>query len=321
MEFKDYYATLGVAPDASAEDIKKAYKRLARKYHPDVSKEQDAEAKFKEVGEAYEVLKDATRRLEYDQLRKYGGSQRPGADFTPPPGWESSAQFHAGDGGADFSEFFETLFGGGGFGHRGFSGGHSMRMRGEDLHAELALLLEEAYSGTEQMLEIRVPEIDEHGRRHRNIRKLKVKVPAGTTSGTVLRMRGQGAPGVGGGEHGDLLVTIHLAAHPLFSVDGRDISLVVPVLPWEAALGAKVTVPTLKGRTRVNVPANSQSGRRLRLAGQGLPGQPPGDCYLVLKVVMPETSTEADAALYRQLADHFTAAGTTHPRAAWGETA
>jgi curved DNA-binding protein len=319
MEFKDYYATLGVAPDASADDIKKAYKRLARKYHPDVSKETDAEAKFKELGEAYEVLRDATRRLEYDELRRYGGSRGPGAEFTPPPGWESSAQFRGGDS-ADFSEFFETLFGGGGF-RRGFGGGQSMRMRGEDIHAELPLLLEEAYAGTEQMIEVRVPEMDEHGRRHRKVRKLKVKVPAGTTSGTVLRMRGQGAPGMGGGENGDLLVTIRLAAHPLFSVEGRDISLVVPVLPWEAALGAKVTVPTLKGRTRVSVPAGSQSGRRLRLAGQGLPGQPPGDCYLVLKVVMPESTTEADAALYRQLADNFTAAGAAHPRAAWEEPA
>ncbi|MDR0781198.1 MAG: DnaJ domain-containing protein [Pseudomonadales bacterium] len=317
MEFKDYYATLGVAPEASAEDIKKSYKRLARKYHPDVSKEQDAEAKFKEVAEAYEVLRDATKRAEYDQLRRHG-AERPGAEFTPPPGWESSARFEAGAG-ADFSEFFETLFGGGL--RQGFAGAQSAQRRGEDAQATLALLLEEAYRGTEQVLELRMPEANAQGRVRHQVRKLKIKVPPGTTDGTVLRMRGQGAPGIGGGEQGDLLVTIQLAAHPLFSVEGRDISLVVPLLPWEAALGAKVTVPTLKGRTRVNVPAGSQSGGRLRLAGQGLPGQPPGDCYLVLKVVMPAANTAADAALYRQLAANFTAAGAAHPRTAWEEMA
>ncbi|MDR2212301.1 MAG: DnaJ domain-containing protein [Pseudomonadales bacterium] len=316
MEFKDYYAILGVAPDASAEEIKKAYKRLARRYHPDVSKEKDAEAKFKEVGEAYEALSDGAKRAEYDQLRRYG-ARGPGEQFTPPPGWEASGNFHGGEG-AGFSEFFETLFGGG-FRRSGF-GGQAVRMRGEDVQAELALLLEEAYSGAEQVLEVRVPEVDEQGRMQRRLRKLKVKIPAGATSGTVLRMRGQGAPGMGGGENGDLLVTIRLAPHPLFSVEGKDVSLVVPVLPWEAALGAKITVPTLKGRTRVNVPAHSQSGAKLRLSGQGLPGQPNGDCYLLLKVVMPESVAEADAELYRQLAANFAAANTANPRAAWEES-
>jgi DnaJ-class molecular chaperone with C-terminal Zn finger domain len=318
MEFKDYYATLGVAPDASPDDIKKAYKRLARRYHPDVSKEKDAERKFKEVGEAYEVLRDPQRRAEYDNLRKYG-ARGAGGEFRPPPGWESTTEFHSGDA-ADFSEFFETLFGRGGFA-RGFGGRPDFAVRGEDLEAELALLLEEAYSGTEQIIEVRVPEPDEFGRRRRKSRKLKIKVPPGTTDGTVLRMRGQGAPGIGGGESGDLLVKVRLAEHPLFTVDGRDLSLVVPVLPWEAALGAKVTVPTLKGRTRVSVPAGSQSGRRLRLAGQGLPGQPPGDFYVVLKVVMPDKVSAKDEELYRQLAANFAASGGAGPRSEWEERA
>lgn len=316
MEFKDYYATLGVAENASAEEIKKAYKRLARRYHPDVSKEDDAERKFKDLGEAYEVLRDETKRAEYDQLRRYG-ARSPGGDFTPPPGWESSAQFH-GDG-ADFSEFFETLFGRGGFQSAGFGGGRA-RMRGEDVQAELALLLEEAYTGSEQVIEVRVPEVNEQGFLQRRVRKLKVKVPAGTTDGTVLRMRGQGAPGLGG-ENGDLLVTIRLAQHPLYSVEGRDLTLVVPVLPWEAALGGKITIPTLKGKTRVSIPAGSQSGRRLRLAGQGLPGQPAGDFYVVLKVVMPENLNPDDVALYQQLADNFAASGAASPRAEWEERA
>lgn len=310
MEFKDYYKILEVDPKASPEDIKKSYKKLARRYHPDVSKEKDAEKKFKEVAEAYEVLKDADKRAEYDQLKATGGMGNNG-QFRPPPGWESAQRYSssAGDAG-DFSDFFEAMFGRTGGFHRGH-GGAGMRMDGEDVHAELAVLLEELHQGSEQTVQLRVPQADEHGLVTHQLKKLRVKVPAGTAEGSVLRVKGQGAAGVGGGNAGDLLLKIKLAPHPLFSVDGRNISLVVPVLPWEAALGGKITVPTLQNKTRVSIPPGSQSGQKLRLAGLGLAGDPPGDFYVVLKVVMPERINEEAKKLYQQLA----AQGADSPRA------
>jgi curved DNA-binding protein len=315
MEFKDYYRILEVGEKATPEEIKKSYKRLARKFHPDVSKEPDAEARFKEVAEAYEVLKDAGKRHEYDQMKAMGGRGQ-GGRFTPPPGWESATHFHDTGGQADFSDFFEAMFGRDGRFHRSYGGGQQVHMRGEDLHAELALLLEEAFNGCEQVLQVRVPEVDERGLiTHRN-RKLKVKVPPGTAPGTVLRMKGQGALGIGDGGAGDLLVAIRLAQHPLFSLDRRDISLVAPVLPWEAALGCRIVVPTPKGKARLTVPPNSQNGQKLRLAGQGLPGTPPGDFLVVLKVVMPDSISEASRDLYRQLQEQ----NACNPRAAWEET-
>lgn len=313
MEFKDYYKLLDVADTATPEEIKKSYKRLARKFHPDVSKEKDAEARFKEVAEAYEVLKDPVKRKEYDQL-KAGGGRGQGGRFTPPPGWESATHFYEGGGHSDFSDFFEAMFGRDGGFHRS-AGGHQVHMRGEDVHAELALLLEEACNGCEQMLQVRVPEVDERGLISHRVKKLKVKVPPGTTAGSVLRMKGQGAPGIGGGDSGDLLVSIRLAQHPLFGLDGKHVSLVVPLLPWEAALGCKVTIPTLKGKTRVSIPAGSQTGQKLRLAGLGLPGDPPGDFLVVLKVVMPDSINDTAKGLYRQLQEQ----NACNPRAAWEE--
>jgi curved DNA-binding protein len=314
MEFKDYYTTLEVSDTATPEEIKKSYKRLARKYHPDVSKEENAEARFKEVAEAYEVLKDATKRQEYDQLKAMGARGQ-GGRFTPPPGWESATHYYDGGGHSDFSDFFEAMFGRDGGFHHGRAGSQHVHMRGEDVHAELALLLEEAGNGCEQVLQVRVPEVDERGLISHRVKKLKVKVPPGTAGGSILRMKGQGAPGIGGGGPGDLLVRITLAPHPLFSVDGRQLSLVVPLLPWEAALGCKVTIPTLKGKTRVSIPAGSQTGQKLRLAGLGLPGDPPGDLLAVLKVVMPDTANDAARDLYRQLQEQ----DASNPRAAWEE--
>ena len=310
MQFKDYYQLLGVEPSATAEEIKKAYKRQARRYHPDVSKEKDAEQKFKEVAEAYEVLKSDDKRREYDQLRTQGARGGNG-QFTPPPGWESASHYSsAADQAGGFSDFFESLFGRQGSFHRAQGAGDTMRMDGEDVHAELALLLEELHLGSEQTVQVRVPEVDVHGLVSHRIKKLKVKVPAGTAEGSVLRIKGQGAAGFGGGRQGDLLLKIKLAPHPLFSVDGRDISLVVPVLPWEAALGCMVTIPTLQHKTRVSIPPGSQSGQKLRLAGLGLAGNPPGDFYAVVKVVMPQTIDDTAKALYQQLA----AGGDTSPR-------
>lgn len=327
MEYKDYYKIMGVDEKATPEAIKKAYKKLARQYHPDVSKEKNAESRFKEVGEAYEVLKDPDKRREYDQLKAMGAMGGNG-QFTPPPGWDPATHFYEnyggqggqggqggeGQGGADFSDFFEAMFGrSGGFRRSGRSGG--VRMHGEDVHHELALLLEEAYTGSEQMIELRVPEVDERGLHSYRTRKIRVKVPPGSGAGTVLRIKGQGAPGLGGGEAGDLLLTIRLASHPLYSVEGKNISLVVPVAPWEAALGCKLTIPTLKGSTRVTIPPNSQSGQKLRLGGLGLPGTPAGDFFLVLKIVMPDKLSAKAKALFSELEQET----SFNPRAQWEE--
>jgi curved DNA-binding protein len=312
MEFKDYYKIMGLDEKASPDEIKKAYKKLARRYHPDVSKEKDAEQRFKEVGEAYEVLKDQDKRREYDQMRAMGAGRS--GQFTPPPGWDPATHYYESDGGAsDFSDFFEAMFGRNGSFHRAGAGGTRMRMRGEDVHHELALLLEEAYAGCEQMLELRVPEVDERGLHSHRTRKLKVKIPAGSGDGSVLRIKGQGAPGLGGGDAGDLLLTIRLAQHPLYTVDGKNVVLTLPLAPWEAALGCKPTVPTLKGKTRVTVPPNSQTGQKLRLPGQGLPGHPPGDFFLVLKVVMPDKITDKARELYAGLEQEL----AFNPRSAW----
>lgn len=321
MEFKDYYQIMGLAENASADVIKKAYKRLARKYHPDVSKEKDAEQRFKDVGEAYEVLKDPDKRREYDQMKAYGAMGGNG-QFTPPPGWDPATHFQSGDrGGAErFSDFFEAMFGrGGDFRHNfrgdfGGDGGSHIRMRGEDAHVELPLFLEEVFKGTEKTVELRVPEVDARGLRSHRTRKLKIKIPAGSGDGSVLRIKGQGGPGYGGAENGDLLATVRLAPHPLYTVEGKNLTLVAPVAPWEAALGNKLTVPTLTGRTRVTIPAGSQTGARLRLAGLGLPGAPPGDFFVVLKVVMPGKVTDKARAIYDGLAQEYT---DFNPRAAW----
>ena len=306
MDFKDYYAVLGVSESATPEEIKKAYRKLARKYHPDVSKEADASDRFKDVGEAYEVLKDPEKRAEYDQLRKYG--TRDDGSFQPPPGWQSASGF--GGGGyteADarqFSDFFEEIFGGGrrgGFGGGGFR--QSMRMRGEDVHARLALFLEEAFNGCEKQVSFTVHEPDDQGRLIPRPKTLKVKIPAGMREGQHIRLKGQGAPGVGGGESGDLFIEVELAPHPHFSIEGRDVLVTVPISPWEAALGATVTVPTVSGKVNVKVPKGATSGRKLRLKGKGFPGKHPGDQIVVLQVAMPEQHTAEAEALYEKLAE------------------
>lgn len=302
MDFKDYYAVLGVSESATPEEIKKAYRKLARKYHPDVSTEADADDRFKDLGEAYEVLKDPEKRAEYDQLRQYGA--RGDGSFEPPPGWQSASGF--GRGGyteADarqFSDFFEEMFGGG----RGFGGGfrQTMRSRGEDVHARLALFLEEAFQGCEKQVQYTVHELDAHGRLIPRQKTLKVKIPAGMKDGQHIRLKGQGAPGTGGGASGDLFIEVELAPHPNFTVEGRDLLITVPVAPWEAALGASITVPTVGGKVNVKVPKGSTSGRKLRLKGKGLPGKHPGDQIVVLQIVMPERHSEEAESLYQQLA-------------------
>ncbi|WP_339782655.1 DnaJ C-terminal domain-containing protein [uncultured Marinobacter sp.] len=307
MDFKDYYAVLGVSESASPEEIKKSYRKLARKYHPDVSKEDNADEKFKDLGEAYEVLKDPEKRAEYDQLRKYG-AQSDGS-FQPPPGWQSQSGF--GGGGyteADsrqFSDFFEQMFGGGQGPGRGAGGGfrQSVRMRGEDVLARLPLFLEEVFNGTEKQVSFAVHEADDHGRIVARQKTLKVKIPAGMREGQHLRLKGQGSPGIGGGDPGDLLIEVELAPHPLFSVEGRDVVVTVPVTPWEAALGATITVPTVGSKVNVKVPKGTSSGRKLRLKGKGLPGKHPGDQMVILQIAIPEQHSAEAEKLYEQLAE------------------
>ncbi len=296
MEYRDYYAVLGVDRKASAADIKKAYRKLARKYHPDVNREPDAEEKFKEVGEAYEVLSDPEKRAAYDAL---GANWQDHQNFRPPPDWEQQFSFGGGgftghDGG--FSDFFETLFGGRDFG-TDFSraGRRAGGFKGADEHARVGITLEEAFR--RDSVEITVP------RPGGKPQRLRVKIPSGISDGKRVRLRGQGSPGVGGGDPGDLFVEFRLVPHPQFRPEGRDIHFELPVTPWEAALGAELNVPTLGGSVKLKVPAGSQSGGRLRLKGRGLPGEPPGDQYVTLKVVLPKADSAERRKLYQQMAE------------------
>jgi len=303
MKFVDYYKVLGVAPEASADDIKKAYRRLARKYHPDVSKEPNAEARFKELGEAYEVLKDADKRAEYDQLRRFGGD---GAEFRPPPGWQRRPGGGGDFEGAGFSEFFEAIFG---RGHGGAQrpgaqrGGASFKQRGEDIHYRLPVTLEEAARGGTRTITLPVQEMDARGGLRESSKTLKVTVPRGVTDGGKVRLRGQGQAGSAGA--GDLYLHIEYEPHPVYTVDGRDLRTVLPVAPWEAMLGARVEVPTLDGTVALSVPAGARAGQRLRLRGRGLPGEPPGDLYVELQIAVPAAATPAQHAAVEALRDAF----------------
>lgn len=292
MEFKDYYKVLGVSEDASQDDIRKSYRKLARKYHPDVSKEADAEERFKEVGEAYEVLRDEKKRRAYDDLRKGGWSA--GQDFRPPPDWDSSGyEFDGGLGG--FSDFFESLFGGLGGARRharGFRAGAPPR--GGDLRARIDLDLETAFQGGKRRLTL------DSGQAGRT---LEVTIPAGVTNGQVIRLKGQGQAGPAG--PGDLLLEVRVKPHPWFEVRGRDVYLTLPVAPWEAALGATVSVPTLDGRVNLKIPPGSNAGKQLRLRGRGLPGKQRGDQYVELQVVTPPAADDRGRELYERMAESF----------------
>lgn len=299
MEFKDYYQILGVDRKASLDEIKKAYRRLARKYHPDVSKESDAEARFKEIGEAYEVLKDPDKRAAYDQL---GNQWQAGQEFRPPPNWNAGFEFRGdfNDPGG-FSDFFESLFGGG----RGAGGGRRgrrARVAGEDHHARIEISLEDAYHGTTRTITLQAPELSPDGHVATRQHSLNVKIPRGVTAGQRIRLSGQGSASAWGGSRGDLYLEIMFRPHPLYRAEGRAIYLDLPVAPWEAALGQRVPVPTLGGRVELKIPPGSQTGDKLRLKGRGLPGNPPGDQYVVLKLVTPRADTPAARALYEKMA-------------------
>ncbi len=303
MEFKDYYKIMGVERNATQDEIKRAYRKLARKYHPDVSKEPDAEARFKEVGEAYEVLKDPEKRAAYDQL---GANWKAGADFNPPPDWDAGFEFGgggftAGDAG-DYSDFFESLFG------RGFGGVHTgggrrrgFHARGEDHHAKVLIDLEDAFNGATRSITLRHPELDSSGHVVTRERTLNVKIPKGVKEGQRIRLAGQGAPGIGDGPAGDLYLEIGFNPHPLYRVEGRDLYLDLPVAPWEAALGATVKTPTPGGPVDLKIPAGTRSGQKLRLKGRGIPGKPPGDIYVIPQIVLPPANTDNARALYEKM--------------------
>jgi curved DNA-binding protein len=291
MEYKDYYQILGVARDVSKEDLKKAYRKLARKYHPDVSKETDAEAKFKELGEAYEVLKDPEKRAQYDQ---FGSNYKNGQSFTPPPGWGQQGGRRGGgfDGNSNFSSFFDSMFGGGG----AAGGRENFYAKGEDVNAKITISLEDAFNGAKKTIR-RPSGSTETG-------TLNVKIPAGITSGKKIRLSGQGRAGMGGSA-GDLLLEISIATHSHYRLDGSNVILDLPIAPWEAALGAKVTVPTLAGKINLTIPAGAKSGQKMRLKGRGLPGKEVGDQIINLQIMTPAADSDKATKFYQQMAEEL----------------
>ena len=305
MEFKDYYETLGVARDAPADAIKKAFRRLARKYHPDVSKEPQAEKRMQEINEANAVLSDPEKRAAYDQL----GRHTPGAEFRPPPGWDTGFE-HATHGrsaaeSAEFSEFFSRIFGTmgrEGAQRRGRSADGATTYPGNDHHARILLDLEDSFAGSTQQINLRVPKMDGKGRVALEERSLNVKIPKGIREGQVIRLAGQGEPGIGNGQAGDLLLEVGFRPHARLRSDGRDLHLTLPIAPWEAALGATVAVALPGGTIELRIPENAQTGTRLRVRGKGLPSEPPGDLYVDLRVVAPPAATPKTKELYEALA-------------------
>ena len=304
MQYKDYYEVMGVSKDATQDDIKRAYRKLARKYHPDVSKESDAEARFKEVGEAYEVLKDPEKRTAYDQL---GANWQQGQDFRPPPDWDAGFEFSGGGftGGdaSGFSDFFESLFGQSrGRGAGAYSrGGGAFHMRGDDHHAKVLIDLEDSFHGATRTITLQAPQVSADGHVKTKEHVLKVKIPKGVKPGQRIRLAGQGSPGMGDAPAGDLYLEIEFKPHPLYRVDGADLYLDLPIAPWEAALGATVKAPTPEGAVDLKIPPGSVQGGKLRLKGRGLPGKPKGDLYVVLAITLPPAKDDKARAFYQKM--------------------
>ena len=315
MEFKDYYKTLELERGASEDEVRKAYRKLARKYHPDVSKETDAEAKMRDINESNDVLRDKEKRAAYDALADRvarGGS--PAGDFQPPPGWDAGSEFHRGPGAgpadhAEFSDFFSSLFGAAE--RRGAARQH-MRARGEDHHAAIEIALEDALNGAEREFTLRAQTVDAQGMPQWETRTLSVKIPPGVHPGQYIRLAGQGMPGHGGEPAGDLYLEVRIAPHPLYRIEERNLYMALPVTPSEAALGAQVKVPTPTGGVvEVTVPANARNGLQLRLKGRGLAGKTPGDLYLLLEIALPPADSDAVRNAYQTLAQ---AASSFNPR-------
>ena len=323
MEFKDYYTVMGLARDAAPDDIKRSYRKLSRKFHPDVSKEKDADARFKELGEAYDVLKDPDKRSAYDRL---GANWKEGQDFRPPPDWNAGAE-HAGRpgeqwdfssaGAGDRSDFFESLF------RQGFAGGGarasgqrgSFSAPGEDRHAKIQIDLEDAYTGATRTISLRVPEMSAQGHVVPREHQITFSIPKGIRAGQHIRLAGQGGAGTDDGSPGDLYLNVEFKPHLLYRIDGHDVYLDLPIAPWEAALGADVEAPTPTGRVEVTVPAGSAAGRKLRLKGRGLPGSTPGDFYFVLQIAVPAANTDSAKAFYKDMSAQF---ASFSPRAKLG---
>lgn len=329
MQYQDYYKILGVDKSASESDIKKAYRKLARKYHPDVSKEPNAEEEFKKVNEAYEVLRDKEKRAAYDQL---GHNWKAGQDFRPPPGWEN---IFSGGGGfqqtrgsakeqtfGGFSDFFESLFGGsgrggfgGGFG-RSFSEGEDYQrayqshraphgQKGEDITASLSVDIEDAYHGATKTINLRVPAKNEYGHMEMKLTSLNVKIPKGVLPGKKIRLKGKGGSAIGAAEPGDLYLEIHYNKSSKYHLEGKDIFYNLPITPWEAALGTTIPVETIAGKMNVKIPPNSQSGKKLRMKEKGMPGPIPGDFYYQLQIMNPPITTDDDREIYETMAKKF----------------
>jgi len=320
MEYKDYYQIMGVERSATQDEIKRAYRKLARKYHPDVSKESNAETRFKEVGEAYEVLKDPEKRTAYDQL---GANWKAGQDFNAPPDWNAGFEFgggeftgqYSGNGFENtdaYSDFFESLFG------RDFrqSAGHSQpgyqsgyHAKGSDHHAKILIDLEDAMHGATRSISLRVPDVDAAGHVTTRERVLKINIPKGIKQGQHIRLSGQGNPGVGSGKAGDLYLEIEFNPHSLYHVDGRDVYLELPVAPWEAALGAAIQVPTPGGKVEIKIAPGATSGKKMRLKGRGIPtsssNNSAGDFYVVLQISLPPAHSEKEKAVYAQMKQAF----------------
>jgi curved DNA-binding protein len=339
MEYKDYYKIMGVARDASADDIKRAHRKLARKYHPDVSKEKNAEVLFKDLSEAYEVLRDPEKRAAYDRL---GSSWRAGQDFRAPPDWDMGTE-HARRGfgrkstgtktdfDADFSDFFDTLFRqdlGQGFRTQGADGSRrstakkparsAFAVAGQDHQAKIGIDLEDAYSGASKTVTLRVPQVDAQGQVRESSHQISFDIPRGIRPGQRIRLAGQGSPGTDGGPAGDLYLEVEFrprpAGKPAFQIDKHDVYLDLPVAPWEAALGASIEAPTPTGPVELTIPPGSQAGRKLRLRGRGIPGSTPGDFYFVLKITPPPADNEPAQSFYKRMADQFKG---FNPRAGW----
>ena len=316
MKFRDYYETLGVARSATEAEIKAAYRKLARKYHPDVNKEASAEDQFKELGEAYSVLKDTEKRAAYDRM---GANWKNGQDFTPPPNWNEGFEYsndnysdgHPGFGGGhqgNQSEFFESLFGQGRYrqGGRGGNPSQGMDFKGQDHHAKISIDLVDAYNGAKRTITLHMPTQDASGHVSTQERKLDVSIPKGIKPGQNLRLAGQGGPGIGSGGAGDLYLEIDFHPNPIYRVDGKDVYLDLPLAPWEAALGTTVNIPTPAGSTlELKIPAGTAAGRKMRLKEKGIPSKEAGDLYVVPNIVLPGAETDAQKEAYQVLEKAF----------------
>ena len=308
MKFQDYYEVMGVERDASQADLKKAYRKLARKYHPDVSKETDAEVKFKQAGEAYEVLKDPEKRAAYDQL---GANWEAGQDFRPPPDWAQNRGFGGqpqsgfSGGGSGFSDFFEDLFGQEYTAHAGGHGRRAsvVRADGQDAHARISIDIRDSYKGATRAIQLQVPEVGDDGYVRQKSRSLNVKIPKGIRPGQQIRLKGQGGAALGSGRQGDLYLEVEFLANDIFYVEGSDVFLTLPVAPWEVALGDKVSVPVPSGTIELKIPPGSVDGKKMRVKGKGLPGKNPGDFYVILKVVYPGVESEEAKRIYTEMRD------------------